>query len=65
MQAEMNKLVRKIRRLRYDVVKTGDTHWRVDIPGYTPVFMPCTPGHGRAMANVLAELKKRGIHVKP
>lgn len=64
-QTEMNKLVRNIRRLGYEVTVNGGQHWKVVIPGFPPVIMPKTPGYGRSMENVLAKLKKRGVHVKP
>lgn len=62
---EMNKLVRVLRRQRWDCRVTGKNHWRLRPPQrhHGIVFAPCTPSDHRSLPNLIAKLRKSGAKI--
>jgi predicted RNA binding protein YcfA (HicA-like mRNA interferase family) len=59
---EIKELVKELTRNGYQVVLSKSSHYKVlTEDGQFVVSMPLTPGRGRAMANLRALLKRKGL----
>jgi hypothetical protein len=60
---DLRELVREIEGMGFRVHRGNGNHMKVyDADGKYVYSLPTTPGRGRWKQNLLAELKRRGIH---
>ena len=57
---ELKKVIRIIKKQGWEVSGGGCRHIRVVSPEGEMVFLPSSPGRGRAMTNAMAALRRKG-----
>ena len=55
-------LIKRLQRMGIPCEQRRSNHWRITTPE-GPVFCASTPSDHRAEANIIAELRRRGIDI--
>ena len=61
---DVRNILKQIEDLGHKVVLSNNGHWKVLLPGRTPIFLPQTPSDMRSLRNAIALLRRNGIEIK-
>ena len=61
IKKDMQQLLRRLEGYGCTVTRNKKGHWKVLIPGGGIYFLSHSPSDNRALANAIADLRKKGV----